>query len=167
MATVTTIGHVDNAIRFASLVGKLHIGLGYSGKGKASESEDTVQLENLIGLKRPGKVSLAYLYKGTDSDNSVITYNHKKYKLCTQSEAFEKDARFVYISALIKSDDFENFTYDQVALYNGSTFKTGVTGDAIKPDNITKLGQFIAYENRTPIKKQAGVNIEEQMLFEA
>jgi hypothetical protein len=171
MAIVTTTGHIDNALRFASLAGRLYIGVGKSDNDVnegVPEDVDATGLDTVIGVKRPSTVSLAYLVpEGTDPmPSKVIHYQGKTYALCNARDAYEKKGRFVYLSTLIKSDDFGAFKYDQVGLYKDVQFKPSVTGDAIKPENITNYGDFLAYENRKLISSQQGINIEEQMIFE-
>ena len=70
MATVTTIGHINNAIRFTQKIGNIYVGIGLGG---TSKTKDTIS--NLYGLRRAEMVSLARTSLGAMYHMVVISMN--------------------------------------------------------------------------------------------
>lgn len=170
MGLVTIDGHVENAKRFFQGTGKYYIGIANDNpkatEGGFEESEDTRELQGLIGLKRVDRLSLAYLLPEGESRPNAIKHGGREYMLSTFEDAYDNDARYVFVSAKIKSDDFEFGSYAQVGLLSNPVFKQGVTGDAISTQNITSQGVLNVYENRDAVDKQPGVSFVEQLMIE-
>lgn len=172
MATVTNVGHVNNAIRLAQRVGNIYIGIGGSvawpNENKPPEEDImTNEIPNLIGMKRAEVVSIARLIPDDENFNGThIEYGGKRYELVPQSKAYEKQARFVYISATIAPDELSSDYYRVVGLLTNPIFKDGITGDVVPAESIISQGNLEMYENRKPVDRTS-LKINEQFIIEA
>lgn len=162
MATVTTIGHINNAIRFTQKIGNIYIGIGVGGTSKTKDS-----INNLYGLRRAEIVSLARLI-GPDENfsGSYVEYGGNKYELISQNNAYKQDAHFIYIKANLSPDELNGNTYDTVGVYTDPKFKQGVTGDIIPSSSIDNPGYLEMYDSREPVDRSA-IKITEQFIIEA
>lgn len=162
MATVTTTGHINNAIRFTENIGDIYVGIGVGGTSKNQDS-----IVNLYGLKRAEMVSLARLISPDDNfSGSYVEYGGNKYELISQNNAYSKNAHFIYIKASLAADEIKGNTYDTVGVYTYPKFKQGVTGDVIPISAIDNPGYLEMYDSRSPVDR-SNLKITEQFIIEA
>ena len=162
MATVTTIGHINNAIRFTQKIGNIYVGIGLGGTSKPNDT-----ISNLYGLRRAEMVSLARMIEPSENfSGSYVTYGGNKYELISQNDAYKKNAHFIYIKASLAADEINGNTYDTVGVYTYPKFKQGVTGDVIPISAVDSPGYLEMYDSREPIDR-SNLKITEQFIIEA
>ena len=162
MATVTTTGHINNAIRFTENIGNIYIGIGVGGTSKNQD-----YLVNLYGLKRAEMVSLARLISPDEKfSGSYVEYSGNKYELVSKNNAYNKNAHFIYIKASLSADELKGTTYDTVGVYTYPKFKQGVTGDVIPINAVDSPGYLEMYDSRSPVDR-SNLKITEQFIIEA
>lgn len=162
MATVTTIGHVNNAIRFTQKIGNIYVGIGLGGKSKNTDA-----ISNLYGLRRAEMVSLARMIDPSENfSGSYVTYGGNKYELVSQDDAYNKNAHFIYVKASLAPDEISGNIYDTVGIYTDPKFAQGVTGDIIPSDSVESPGYLEMYDSREPVDRTT-LKITEQFIIEA
>lgn len=162
MATVTTIGHINNAIRFTQKIGNIYVGIGLGGTSKTNDT-----ISNLYGLRRADMVSLARMIDPSENfSGSYISYGGNKYELISQGDAYKKNAHFIYVKASLAPDELNGNTYDTVGIYTDPKFKLGVTGDIVPSDSIESTGYLEMYDSREPVDRTT-LKITEQFIIEA
>ena len=162
MATVTNIGHVNNAIRLTNQISNIYIGLGTGGV----DTNET-KLNTFLGVRRADTVSLARLIPATETyTGSYVLYGGNKYELVSQANAYIKKANYVYIKTTLAPDELPGKSYDTVALLTSPTFKVGVTGDVVPSASVVNQGFLEMYETREALDR-SNLKVTEQFIIEA
>ena len=172
MAVITKNGHVDNAVRLYNKARTMYVGLG-NGKTEWSnasvpgtEDETLTELPELVGMRLATKVSLARPLPEGSEATSTITYAGTVYELVAVGDAYQKDAEYLYVSAVINPSDLPAGSYRSIGLFTDPTFQDGVTGDAVDAGKIISQGTLHMYENRVSFDR-TNASVNEQFMIHA
>lgn len=152
MAVLTNKARIDNAIRLYNQAQGMFFAFGGSDTewpnptNPPKEDPSLEQISELIGLKKVSKVSLA-IKTDSQSGANIVTSGGSYYELIGLSDAYSKQATYVYIGTDIEEDDFYKSQYRIVGLTNNPLFNKNVTGDAIPAEFVDNQGTIQLVSN--------------------
>lgn len=154
MAILTNNSKVDNALRLYKEAQTMFFAFGNSNtewKDPATPPEPSASitsLDELVGIKKVSSVSLACTVDSPTGQN-VVSFGGQNYELVGLSDAYARNAHFVYITTVLKQNDFSVTTHRSVALTKQPVYDTSLTGDAIPAESVISQGSLQVVQNTT------------------
>ena len=156
MAITTLKGHVSRAYDFYNKPNK------YFGIGKTTPWDNEMtpptptindDMVEVVGYKL-----IESLFMVIPDDNGELVYRDTKWKIVPADQAYEKGARWVYVSTHVSYTELTtNISYRQIGLYTNLEKAEGVpTGKSILlPSEVGNPGILEVLDNRPPIYREA------------
>jgi len=127
------------------------------------EDLTTTDIDEIQGFKKADTVSLC-----VPDANGTIEFNGQKYRLVDDADAYTEVARYLYISAALRYDQFPVVTFRQTAVYVDTVPAAGYEdNDILVPGGgqVSDNGKLYYYYNHPPRYRDAsGVDIIEVVI---
>lgn len=135
-----------------------------------AEHMETTALDTPIGFKKFKKAQLVVPLEnvaGTTPLGNEIVYKGQQWQPVNPSEAFDKGARWVYLTVDILPDDLPYSTFRQIGIVKDlKPNPSFASRDALSPTQVDDLGVLIAYDNRLSQRYTSDVKITEDIVIQ-
>lgn len=170
MAIATNNSRVYAALQLKNKKDSMYLVIGktsaWTNESTPPETDpNTSSLQEVVGYKKVGKVSLCREYAESDgSKYPIINYGSQKFVLISDSDAYTEKAYMVYIETELSGTELPVGTFRQVGLHTDLVPKSGVTKEALLPNEVTNAGILQFFENRQQQNRTADVTIREKFI---
>ena len=169
MSIKTQVASVSNAVRLYKDAQSMFIGFGNKNTEWGTPSnpplpvDDTTKLDELLGIARVSRVSLAKL-ADINSTNTFL-YDGVSYEKVNLGDAYSKKATYVLVEVDIQTDSFDSNVYRSVGLLESPTYSNSAIGDILQPSSIVSQGNLLTVKY-VPKVDFTGYTVTEQILIE-
>ena len=174
MAISTVNSHIADAIHLQSQYDSAYLVIGktspWTDDNNPPEEDETVTvISEIIGYKKVKKFSLARPLTAGETAESigypVVTYAGQAWALIPVDKAYAEKARWVYVEAEIKPEDFPLGEYRQVGVHVGLIPNAGINKQNLDPTEVASAGLLRFYENKQPQNRTSSVYALEQFMI--
>lgn len=171
MAISTLNSHVYSALYLQNKMNKAYLVIGGTvpwdnDENPPMEDENTTKLTNILGYKKLNQYSLARpLNPGENSEYPKVIYNGLEWALVPTDKAYEEGARWLYVDAEIRPEDFPLGEYRQVGIQVDVTPLAGISKPNLTPEELSSEGVLLLYENREPQNRTSSVYVLEKFMI--
>jgi len=134
-----------------------------------AENMETTALDTPIGYKKFEQAQLIVPLNnvsGTTPLGNEIIYKGQQWQIVPDSEAFEKGARWVYLTVTIQLDDLPYSMFRQIGVIKGlQPNPSFIQYDSLAPNQVDDAGVLLAYDNRLSQRYTSDVKIQEDIVI--
>lgn len=173
LPVVTYLGHTSRALSFYAL-DDIYLGIGKTSAWQDDETTnenfippepnlDATELTELVGMKKLTRKQLVM-----PDENGTIQYRNTTWKVISEEEAVENQARWVYVECCIYFDELPLVDYRQIGIFSRVQKATGVdkTQTVLLPKDIKSMGLLEVMDNRHVVTRQVDTKDVYSMIIE-
>lgn len=168
MPTATLQSYVENAKLIMSKEEGLYIALGRTEPWQNeampdSAEEDRTDLDDIIGFKKPERISLCRpVHEGEQTSYPIVDYLGRKWALIPTEAAQDEGAYHIYMTTRIDPDDFPLGEYRQVGVY----IHIDSDKEILLPNDPETEGRMLYfYDNRQRFNRTEQVSVTESFII--